>query len=216
MATNILFLFIGAAMVLFAFNAMLIVFEWVRTNAGVASDTCTPIDILAWIGCIFSASFIGGNLVLRFYKHAGIVFSGEPLLAEQLLKLLLILTKRRNDDTFREKLWTTPEDVTCEGGSQVRSSAHNGALEKQQSLELPLDLFPESIEVASARNDPVIKGGEVSSRPLEFYWVYPIHLSMQTPPNSSFRSPLVRDSLRHPDRCCQNQRQKCLPVARAG
>lgn len=79
MATNILFLFIGAAMVLFAFNAMLIVFEWVRTNAGVASDTCTPIDILAWIGCIFSASFIGGNLVLRFYKHAGIVYAAVML-----------------------------------------------------------------------------------------------------------------------------------------
>ncbi len=85
--TNILFLFVGVAIVLFAFAVMLNVFEWVRANA---QADCSPIAILAWIGCIFSASFISGNLGLRLYKHAGIVFA-TVMLFFSVLGILLSL-----------------------------------------------------------------------------------------------------------------------------
>ena len=48
------------------------VFEWLRVKAGVGSDTCTPIDILAWQACLFYTDVIAGCLARGLWRSAGL------------------------------------------------------------------------------------------------------------------------------------------------
>lgn len=66
------------------------VVERLRITAGVASDTGTPIDILAWLGCVFAACAIAGNLTYGVLRSAGVAsFAGTLLILATLLVLHL-------------------------------------------------------------------------------------------------------------------------------
>lgn len=63
---------IATLAVVLSYYVLISVVEWLRIRAGVASDTGTPIDILAWLGCIFAASAIAGNLICGVLRSAGV------------------------------------------------------------------------------------------------------------------------------------------------
>ncbi|MDH7602578.1 MAG: hypothetical protein QHI38_10590, partial [Armatimonadota bacterium] len=68
--------------VVISYYLLFSVVERLRITAGVASDTGTPIDVLAWLGCIFAACAISGNLMCGVLRSAGVA---------SLLGMLLIL-----------------------------------------------------------------------------------------------------------------------------
>jgi hypothetical protein len=47
--------------------------EWLRIKAGVASDTCTPIDVIAWLSCIFTVTVIAGSFVYGLRRSTGVL-----------------------------------------------------------------------------------------------------------------------------------------------
>ncbi len=63
---------IAVVAVAVAYGILIQAVEWFRANAGVASDTGTPIDVLAWYWCIFSASAIAANVGYELLRTAGV------------------------------------------------------------------------------------------------------------------------------------------------
>ena len=67
--------------VVISYYLLISVVEWLRIRAGVASDTATPIDILAWQGCIFTACVVAGNLAYGLLRFGGVASLAVILLA---------------------------------------------------------------------------------------------------------------------------------------
>ncbi|MHB1456869.1 MAG: hypothetical protein ACYC0V_08155 [Armatimonadota bacterium] len=59
--------------VIVAYSVLIHVYEWLRIKAGVGSDTATPIDLIAWQGCIFCAAIIAGVLASGVLRSAGMI-----------------------------------------------------------------------------------------------------------------------------------------------
>lgn len=75
-----LFAAVAAFAVVISHYVLFSVVERLRITAGVASDTGTPIDILAWLGCMFAACTIAGNLMCGVLRSAGVATLGGMLL----------------------------------------------------------------------------------------------------------------------------------------
>jgi hypothetical protein len=72
MAKNYAYAFITAAAMLIGYIIMMLTLELLRTNAGVAPDTGTPIDVFAWLGCIFAAATMAGITTDWISRSTGI------------------------------------------------------------------------------------------------------------------------------------------------
>jgi hypothetical protein len=62
----------GVTWVGLSYGVLVCMIEWLRTRAGVAPDTATPIDIIAWLGSIYVAAMIAGIVADRVIRCAGL------------------------------------------------------------------------------------------------------------------------------------------------
>ncbi|MGB9619693.1 MAG: hypothetical protein ACPL7K_04730, partial [Armatimonadota bacterium] len=73
MVKKSLFAAVAAFAVVISYYLLFSIVERLRITAGVASDTGAPIDLIAWLGCVFAACAIAGNLACAVLRSAGVV-----------------------------------------------------------------------------------------------------------------------------------------------